>query len=63
VRLAREKRYDANECMRSEQIKREMGETRTRLNSQKKAVLPLQFQADALIIYVLRMFMTSVKIA
>lgn len=34
-----------------------------RVNSQKKAVLPLQFQADGLIIYVLRMFMTRVKMA
>lgn len=40
-----------------------MRETEARLHSQKKAVLPLQFQADALIIYVLRMFMTRVKIA
>lgn len=32
-------------------------------HSQKNAVLPCQFQAEALIIYVLTMFMTRVKIA
>jgi hypothetical protein len=32
-------------------------------DSQKKAVLPCQFQADALIIYVFRIFIARVKMA
>ena len=38
-------------------------EIRERLCIQKKAVFPLQFQADALIMYVLRIFITRVKMA
>lgn len=51
------------EGRRAVKTERQMGETGATLDSQKKAVLPFQFQADALIIYVLRMFMTRVKIA
>lgn len=46
-----------------ESIKDERESWETGLNSQKKAVLPCQFQADALIIYVFKMFIARVKMA